>query len=88
MTLYANNVSASGCLSWTIAPGIYDVTADFNNLKLTVKRAIPASAVEGITSDVAVSPVYYTLQGIKVTNPTNGLYIVVRGSKVTKEYVK
>ena len=33
---YANNVDASGCLSWTIAPGKYDVVFDMSAMKLTV----------------------------------------------------
>lgn len=33
------------------------------------------------------APVYYNLQGVEVTNPDNGIYIVRRGNKVTKEYI-
>lgn len=36
---YANNVSASGCLSWTIPAGTYDFTFDSNTMKLTVVNA-------------------------------------------------
>lgn len=36
MTAYLNNVDASGCKSWTIAPGTYDLTADFSNMTLTI----------------------------------------------------
>lgn len=36
---YANNVDASGCLSWTIDPGTYDITADLSSMKLTVVSA-------------------------------------------------
>lgn len=43
--------------------------------------------IEDITTDNSVAPVYYNLQGIKVANPENGIYIVKRGNKVTKEYV-
>ncbi|MDE5555500.1 MAG: hypothetical protein K2J10_10005, partial [Muribaculaceae bacterium] len=32
--------------------------------------------------------VYYNLQGVKVANPENGIYIVRRGNKVTKELVR
>lgn len=32
--------------------------------------------------------VYYNLQGVQVANPENGIYIVRRGNKVTKELVK
>lgn len=43
-------------------------------------------SVEADGSDVA--PVYYNLQGARVDNPAAGLYIVVRGDKVTKEYIR
>ncbi len=32
--------------------------------------------------------VYYNLQGVQVANPENGIYIVRRGNKVTKELVR
>ncbi len=32
--------------------------------------------------------VYYNLQGVQVTNPENGIYIVRRGNKVTKEVIR
>ena len=32
--------------------------------------------------------VYYNLQGVEVANPENGIYIVRRGNKVTKEIVR
>lgn len=31
---------------------------------------------------------YYNLQGVKITNPKNGIYIVRRGNKVTKEIIR
>ncbi|MBQ9076425.1 MAG: hypothetical protein IJY31_01070, partial [Muribaculaceae bacterium] len=31
---------------------------------------------------------YYNLQGIKVKNPSNGIYIKVQGNKATKVYLK
>ncbi len=36
---YTNNVNASGCLSWTIAPGTYDITADLSAMSLTVTKS-------------------------------------------------
>lgn len=44
-------------------------------------------------ADVAVdeaeaAPVYYNLQGVEVANPENGIYIVRRGNKVTKEVIR
>lgn len=40
--------------------------------------------VAGISADENVAPVYYNLQGVRVENPENGLYIVVKGNKSTK----
>lgn len=33
-------------------------------------------------------PEYYNLQGVRVENPSSGLYIVKRGNKVTKEIIR
>ncbi len=49
------------------------------------------SGIEEITVDnsEATGPaIYYNLQGMKITNPESGLYIVKRGGKVTKEFIK
>lgn len=40
------------------------------------------------TDDSNAPAVYYNLQGIEVTNPENGIYIVRRGNKVTKEVIR
>jgi hypothetical protein len=44
-----------------------------------------SSAVTDITADAdnAASVEYYTLQGVRVTNPTAGIYIVKRGNTAT-----
>lgn len=41
-----------------------------------------------IAADADVAPVYYNLQGVRVTNPANGLYIKVAGEKASKVLVK
>lgn len=43
-------------------------------------------SVNGIETDVD-QPVYYTLQGVRVENPSAGIYIVIRGKRATKEYI-
>lgn len=49
----------------------------------------PNNGVEGIENDdLNVAPVYYNIQGMQVENPENGLYIVKRGNKVTKEVIR
>ena len=48
-----------------------------------------SSDVEGITIDTEDAPVeYYNLQGVKVENPSNGIFIKVQGKKSEKVYVK
>ncbi len=46
-----------------------------------------ASVVDEIESNEGVAA-YYTLQGVKVANPENGLYIVVKNGKASKVLVK
>ncbi len=87
MLLYAVGVDASGCKSWAVAPGKYDVVADF--AAMTVKLAQAGSAgVESAVVESNVAPEYYNLQGVRVDNPSSGLYIVKRGDKVSKVYLR
>ncbi|MGM9799594.1 MAG: hypothetical protein ACI30M_02775 [Muribaculaceae bacterium] len=44
--------------------------------------------VEGIAADNNVAPVYFNLQGVRVDNPQNGLYIVKRGNEVAKQIIR
>ncbi len=46
------------------------------------------TGIEGITTNENADIKYYNLQGIKIDNPTNGVYIKVQGSKATKIIVK
>lgn len=80
--IYKPEVDASSCESWKIAGNkTYDFTLDIPNLKI--------SAVENTTgiTDVEVenvAPVYYNLQGVRVMEPHNGIFIEVRGNKALK----
>lgn len=48
-----------------------------------------AAGVDGIEADDVNAPVeYFNLQGVRVANPSAGLYIVRQGSKVTKQIVR
>lgn len=76
-----NNWGA-GSQSWKIAAGDYKMVVDLKALTVTVSEA---TAINDIEFNESVAPVYYNLQGVEVENPTNGLYIVKRGNKVTKE---
>lgn len=44
----------------------------------------PFAAVSNITVDNNAPAAYYTLQGVRVSEPANGLYIVVKDGKATK----
>lgn len=46
------------------------------------------TGIEGIEADNAAGVEYYNLQGLKVENPENGLFIRKQGNKVSKVLVK
>lgn len=46
------------------------------------------SAIEDVEVESAEAVEYYNLQGVKVANPENGLYIMKQGNKATKVLVK
>lgn len=52
-----------------------------------VKGKSISAAIESMESDTS-NVVYYTLQGVKVVNPTNGLYIRVQNGKSKKIMMK
>ena len=84
-TCFQAGVNASSAYSWKVPVGRYAIRADFATNKVTVTNYSGISDAETVTS---VPAVYYNLQGQPVSAPSEGLYIVVRGSKVTKEYVR
>ena len=52
-----------------------------------VKVGVP-TGVEGIETADEVGAVYYNLQGMKVENPDNGIYIKVSGGKTQKVMIR
>lgn len=56
-----------------------------DNLKVYAEGG---SGVAGIEAEENAPVEYYNLQGIRVANPENGLYIVKQGNKVTKRVIK
>lgn len=71
----------------TSLTGVQKLVLDVDNMTLKV-ASDEEGGVEGVEVEEAVAPVYYNLQGVKVANPENGVYVVVRGAKVSKEVVK
>lgn len=53
------------------------------NLPILYKKA-GDSGISNIGIDNEEAPVYYNLQGVRVENPSKGLYIVVKGNKSSK----
>ncbi len=87
-TKYAVNVNASSAASWSVAPGRYDIVADFNTMKMSVHDA-GTTDIEDIPIDTNNRAEYYTLQGLHIAHPTtSGIYIVRTGHKTEKRYIK
>lgn len=59
----------------------------FSNDKEYVPEFVGNNAVDEI-SVANEAPVYFNLQGVKVANPANGIYVVVKGGKAYKTVVK
>ena len=75
-----------GTTNWSnTLEGEYKFTFDPETMVLKVDTG---SGVEAVEAAEAVEAVYYNLQGVRVANPANGLYIRVAGQKASKVYVK
>lgn len=88
VTTYVGGGNASGCKSWKLAAGKYNMDLNLSTKKLTVSKYVDPTGIEGIESDDEVTPVYFNLQGVKVDNPSNGIYIKVTGKKTEKVIVR
>ncbi len=68
-------------------------TGNAYSIKLPNFEAVYNNAVAGVedivVDEIVNAPaVYFNLQGMKIANPESGLYIVKRGNKVAKEYIR
>ena len=64
----------------------YRVTIQWNDQTVTISDPAGISGVEIEDSDAPVE--YFNLQGIRVAEPTRGLYIKRQGSKTSKVYIR
>lgn len=84
-TVYKANVNASACKSWSIAPNTdghkYKFTVDFDKQTVTVAMA---SGVDSIEVENDGEAVYFNLQGVRVDNPENGIFVRVANGKAVK----
>ncbi len=51
---------------------------------LVLTKVYSPSAIETVNSEINAPVEYYNLQGVKVANPSNGIFIKKQGSKATK----
>lgn len=65
-----------------------DCAIFFSNDKEAENPFITPGAVNGITVENNSVAAYYTIDGVRVANPENGLYIVVKDGKASKVLVK
>lgn len=85
ITKFPQSVSASSANAWMVKAGRYNVTANFGDMKITLT---PTSGIEAVDTDSYEPAEYYTLTGIRVAAPTSGIYLMRRGTTVTKIFVK
>lgn len=82
VAVYKANVNASACQSWEIEPGVYNVTLNLNDMTISVQKT--TSGIEDVEYVGGAAPAYYNLQGVRVMNPENGIFIEVRAGKAVK----
>lgn len=84
-TVYKANVNASACKSWSIAPNTdghkYKFTVDFDKQTVSVTMT---SGVDSIEAENDGEAVYFNLQGVRVDNPENGIFVRVANGKAVK----
>ena len=66
----------------------FDVTGTSRLNSINVYTSGVPTGVEDVTVDENAPVEYYNLQGVRVANPENGIYIRRQGSKVSKVLVK
>lgn len=89
LTHYVVNVDNSACQSYEAAAGKYTVTVTFSEGEATMRVVSEGSSgIADIDADNTAKAEYYNMQGVRVANPTAGLYIEVREGQVRKVLVK
>ena len=75
---------AKNKVSWIVAKGTYDITVNFEDMMMILVRTSIETGITNISADENAPVEYFNLQGVRVANPENGIFIVRQGSKVTK----
>ncbi len=80
---YAGRLVASGHYL-----GVFSIPTENNVCETPARRTVTCGqasvAIENVATDKNAPVEYYNLQGVKVMNPSNGIFIKKQGSKTTK----
>lgn len=63
-------------------------TFTFNAAEMTLSITAGEAGIDSVVAGEDAPAVYYNLQGVKVANPENGIFVVRQGNKVSKVLVK
>ena len=80
---FAAGVNASSANSWKLKAGKYVFTIDFEKGVVRVEPKT-STGVENISAAGEAAAEYYNLQGVRVANPANGVFIRVANGKAVK----
>ena len=87
VALYAAGINASASESWMLNAGKYDIRLNLANMTVEVGK-LGSLAVEGVTDNSQAPVEFFNLQGVRVLEPSNGIFIRRQGNSVSKVYVK
>lgn len=59
-----------------------------DRVKVYLKKTVPGAGVDDIVTEADAPVEYFNLQGVRVENPSAGMYIRRQGSTVTKEIIR
>ncbi|MGM9848081.1 MAG: FN3 associated domain-containing protein [Muribaculaceae bacterium] len=66
----------------------FEISSDKDDASKYKVNSIKTTGIESIAQDAEVAPEYFNLQGVKIANPENGLYIKRVGNKAEKVYIR
>lgn len=75
-----------GLPNMAFAEDVEDAVLVLNTETLTLTVS-DAASIDAVEADKNLSAEYFTLQGLRVASPSGGIYIVRRGSEVSKIYI-
>lgn len=84
--VYEGEIFIGGKGSWQLPDdfaGKVKMTVNLNDKNIKLEAETKQDSIEAIEAETAEA-VYYNLQGVRVANPENGIFIKVAGNKVEK----